>query len=187
MAAESSPRRDHHRFECRRVRDRRIATALLWGCLTITAISAALWGGSLRWTALWMTQFGDMVGVHTGYAEYLWTTDTLRGELVASTDQLMPSEPAWEWHCSTRQVSMQWWPPIYYSRHPSGRAIITVHLGLPFGVGLIGVFLARRWLRRHPQLGQCPTCGYPTTGLRAGLCPECGRPFSTHADPFRRS
>lgn len=187
MAAESSPRRDHHRFECRRVRDRRIATALLWGCLTITAISAALWTTSLRWTAFWMTQFGDTAGIRPSNIFYIWTSHELREELVESADGSMATEPIWKWHCSTRRIPMEWWPPVFYSRHPTGRAIITVHLGVPFAVGLVGAFFARRWLRRHPRPGQCPTCGYSTIGLPAEICPECGRPFSTHADPFRRS
>lgn len=71
MTGESDANHVHRLAVRHTIRQRRIATALLWTSLTITAISAALWTATLRWNAVWMTQFGDIVGVHTDYAEYL--------------------------------------------------------------------------------------------------------------------
>lgn len=177
MAGKPRTSRESRPIGRRVVRQRRIAAVLLWTCLSISVASAALWVTSARWTAFWMTQFGDMLGAKAGYAEYLWTSASCRRELIEATNRAMPSEPVWNWHCDTRRIPMEWWPPVFFLRHPTGRAMIAIHLGVPFGMGLIGAFFARRWLRRLPRPGTCSACGYSTHGLPAGVCPECGRPL----------
>ena len=186
MGGKPSTSRDPGSFERRVVRLRRIARTMMWACVSLATVSAALWAASLRWTTFRVSQFGDSVVLKGGTLSYIWTTEAFRQQLSGSSDPAMREKLTWEWHCRDRATPMEWWPPVYFLCHPTGLATIAIHLGVPFGVGLTGTLLSRRWLRRHPRPGQCPTCGYPTSGLPTGVCPDCGRPLPPPY-PFRQS
>ena len=155
---------------CRYLCSTRAIRFAFWVSIVICVVIACVWATSLRWTILYISQFGDAIVLKGGTVSYDWTTMTYR--LSSTAQNGLPLKLTWIWDCSLRRTAVQW-APVYDVR-PYGRGVIVVPLWIPFLASFI-VFIALKNIFARIRPGVCANCEYSLEGLRKPThCPECG-------------
>jgi hypothetical protein len=153
---------------------RRLRRIIFWTSVLSFVLSCALFAASLRWTAFFMAQFGDSVAIKSGGFVALWTSQSVRDQLVQSHG--MSPNLEWKWHALPRKARVFWWPIVGYGQY-AGHFTVWFQFWPLILVSATGV--AWTFPRRRFGPGRCPSCGYRLDGLPDNTCPECGSGVST--------
>ncbi len=149
---------------------------MAWLLAAASCVTAALYLASTLWTAFWMTQFGDSLGVKAGEVFAMGVHPTERQRIVVVTG-CSPTRQ-WSWNFGRRLVPIGWGvlPHGGFNANMSRGALAVPLLPPAVLLGGAALWAARRHRRRVRLRGNlCVRCGYDRTGLPAGAdCPECG-------------